>query len=466
MLSPPKGRSASFTMTFQQPKGPVYDNVGFEQMEERPPAYIPQYPVYPQQNIGCAATVIDTHQSTTSGTSHIKQNRVSTKHSKKYIISASVFGVFILAVGSILLWYFLSHKWCYGDCSGEENQSDYFRLHGTNSELQSYSSANQRWLPVCADNWDDHDGRTACEHIGYSRQDYVSFGHTGSVDPKAYMVLGSDRNRESMLKSQLIESHSCFRGAVTLQCIECGQSANAPNSRIVGGTEALNGAWPWQVSLQISRQHVCGGSIISPKWILSAAHCFETYNNPEQWKVHSGDVRLSQMRTGNSVSRIFAHRSFDPVSNDNDIALLLLDSPLTFTSTKKAVCIPNAGMGLGPVRKAWITGWGAKRINGPVSDKLNQAEVTIYKRETCNSRSVLNGQVTETMVCAGKLQGGVDSCQGDSGGPLVVEEGNAWWLVGDTSWGIGCAWRFKPGVYGNVTYFTDWIFETMKRDGD
>lgn len=124
----------------------------------------------------------------------------------------------------------------------------------------------------------------------------------------------------------------------------------------------------------------------------------------------------------------------------------------------------------------------------PFPDILNQAQVEIYSRETCNRPQVLDGSVFETMFCAGKLRGGVDTCQvsrihictrrlcllgcdwlslcvlqGDSGGPLVVEEDNVWWLAGDTSWGIGCALRNKPGVYGNISHFIDWIHHQIQQ---
>ncbi|MEQ2248979.1 hypothetical protein ILYODFUR_024691, partial [Ilyodon furcidens] len=100
----------------------------------------------------------------------------------------------------------------------------------------------------------------------------------------------------------------------------------------------------------------------------------------------------------------------------------------------------------------------------PTPNTLNQAWVTIYDRQTCNAPQVLNGEVTKTMFCAGKLEGGVDTCQGDSGGPLVVNTGDVWWLLGVTSWGYGCAVKNKPGVYGNITYFSEWIQKQMQDD--
>lgn len=132
--------------------------------------------------------------------------------------------------------------------------------------------------------------------------------------------------------------------------------------------------------------------------------------------------------------------------------------------------------------------WMLSFSSGPSPDILNQALVTIYSRKACNNREILNGAVTESMICAGKLSGGVDSCQvslallplslthshtdmsrhnsftlqGDSGGPLVVKEADVWWLAGDTSWGIECALKNKPGVYGNVPYFLDWIYWRMQ----
>ncbi|CAN9501536.1 unnamed protein product [Ophioblennius macclurei] len=393
-------------------------------------------------------------------------------------------GVLLIPVYAGLLWYFSTYtacmtcksgpdcispsRWCDGirDCYDGEDESYCFRLSGTKSMLEGFSTEKRRWLPVCAEAWNDSYGMDVCEHMGFRSQDYVSSGqtHVGYSHYNGYMTLKHGSTPDLNLKRLLVYSESCSKKVVTVKCIECGRSSVDPSARIVGGTEAENGAWPWQVSLQIKGRHVCGGSIISPTWILSAAHCFHEHNNSAKWRVHSGDVSLSRMDRGRMIQKIFSHKDYDPLTNENDIALLKLGGPIVFGDTLKAVCIPNFGQFFGPDSEAWITGWGRLRqFDTTAPDLLNQAQVKIYTRETCNSRHVLDGVVTEKMICAGKLEGGVDTCQGDSGGPLVVRYNRVWWLAGGTSFGFGCALRNKPGVYTNVTSFTDWIQKTMKK---
>ncbi|KAM8742323.1 transmembrane protease serine 2 isoform 1-T2 [Acanthopagrus schlegelii] len=475
-----------------QTNGPVYDNAGFQHGEGRPPPYSQGvYPYIPQETPSYVAVLpqtINTHETTLETPNNTGQKKGIKKCPWSYILCGSLCVLTVLAVIGLLLWYFLYYQcllgkscgiggkclspsqWCDGveDCSHGEDEAQCFRLHGTNFILESYSADSQGWMPVCAENWDNNYGRAVCEQMGYSSEDYVSYSEAsaGSIASKGYMRLKHGSNHGSRIQSQLTYSLLCFARAVKLRCIECGESSAAPSTRIVGGTEAVNGAWPWQVSLQIQGQHVCGGSIIGRQWILSAAHCFQTYSDPKLWTVYSGNVRLSAFifASGARVNKIISHKGFDTDTNNNDIALLKLDTPLTFTGTVKPVCIPNFGVDLSAGQQAWITGWGALRSSGPSPNTLNQAQVTIYSRETCNRPQVLDGAITETMICAGKLEGGVDSCQGDSGGPLVVKQGNVWWLAGDTSWGIGCAWKNKPGVYGNVTYFNNWVYEQMQNE--
>ncbi|XP_041808535.1 transmembrane protease serine 2 isoform X2 [Chelmon rostratus] len=483
-------------MNNNRANGPLYDNIGFQHEDGRPPPYAQQqgiYPSLPQETpsyVTVNARTINTHHTVTAGTPHKPGKKQGMKKCHwKYTLCASLCVLLILAVVSLLLWYFLyyqcllgkscrsggkclSHsQWCDGvkDCPHGEDESHCFRLHGTNFILESYWTDSGTWMPVCAENWNNNYGIAVCEHIGYKSQDYVSYTESsaGAIASKGYMKLKPGSSHGSRIQSQLAYSQTCSAKAVKLRCLECGESSAEPSSRIVGGTKAVNGAWPWQVSLQIYGQHICGGSIISPNWILSAAHCFQKMNaNPRIWRVYSGDVSLSKLSFGASkeVNKIIPHEAFDPKTNNNDIALLKLSEPLKFTRTVKPVCLPNADMDISAGNQAWITGWGTLRSSGPTPDRLNQAQVTIYSREICNRPYVLDGEVTETMICAGRLQGGVDTCQGDSGGPLVVKQGNVWWLAGDTSWGIGCAFRNKPGVYGNVTYFINWIYEQMQNE--
>lgn len=467
----------------------VYDNIGFHHEEDRPPAYAPTQGLYPSlqhstpQYAPANPYAVNTHHSTPIEVPQ-SQKRGFKCH-WKYIVCVSLSALLVAAVVAILLWYFLyyqcirgrscggrclSHsQWCDGvkDCPGGEDESRCFRLQGTNFLLESYSSASEKWLPVCADDWDDTHGKAVCAQLGYEREEYEGYIRTsaGSAS-QGYLKLSAGSDSGARMQTRLTHSQTCLSRAVSLSCVDCGETSAAPSSRIVGGTEAVEGAWPWQVSLQLRGQHFCGGSIISSVWILSAAHCF--YSNdldrrPNLVTVKYGGVKLSNpSMLSKSVNKIILHKNYDDDTNDNDIALLKLSSSLDFSNKVKPVCLPNNGVDISPGQLAWITGWGALRSSGSTPDTMNQAEVTIYSRQTCNQWHILRGQVTQTMICAGKLSGGVDSCQGDSGGPLVVKQGNYWWLAGDTSWGIGCAWKNRPGVYGNVSYFRSWIREQMQ----
>ncbi|XP_031752036.1 transmembrane protease serine 2-like [Xenopus tropicalis] len=126
------------------------------------------------------------------------------------------------------------------------------------------------------------------------------------------------------------------------------------------------------------------------------------------------------------------------------------------------VCLPNSGMFWEAGTASWISGWGSTYEGGSASPYLQYAAVPLIDSNVCNLTNAYNGQITASMICAGYLSGGVDTCQGDSGGPLVTQTNSTWWLVGDTSWGDGCARANKPGVYGNMATFLDWIYLQMR----
>uniref|UniRef100_A0A452RJL8 Transmembrane serine protease 3 n=1 Tax=Ursus americanus TaxID=9643 RepID=A0A452RJL8_URSAM len=237
------------------------------------------------------------------------------------------------------------------------------------------------------------------------------------------------------------------------------------SSRIVGGNVSSLMQWPWQASLQFQGYHLCGGSVITPVWIVTAAHCVYDLYLPKSWTIQVGLVSLlDSPAPSHLVEKIIYHSKYKPKRLGHDIALMKLAGPLTFSETIQPVCLPNSEENFPDGKLCWTSGWGAIEDGGDASPVLNHAAVPLISNKICNHRDVYGGIISPSMLCAGYLKGGVDSCQGDSGGPLVCQERRVWKLVGATSFGIGCADVNKPGVYTRVTSFLDWIHEQMERD--
>ncbi|KAK7831855.1 hypothetical protein U0070_016485 [Myodes glareolus] len=241
---------------------------------------------------------------------------------------------------------------------------------------------------------------------------------------------------------------------------ECGARPDLitlSEERIIGGTLADTGDWPWQVSLQLNNVHHCGGALISNSWVLTAAHCFRSYSNPLQWTATFGvSTVLPNLRV--RVRAIVVHNNYRPTTRDNDIAVIQLERPITFTRNIHRVCLPAATQSIIPGSVAYVTGWGSLTYGGNTVTDLRQGQVRIISNEVCNEPAAYGGSVLPGMLCAGVPSGAVDACQGDSGGPLVQEDTRRlWFVVGIVSWGYQCGQPNKPGVYTRVTTYRDWI---------
>lgn len=256
----------------------------------------------------------------------------------------------------------------------------------------------------------------------------------------------------------------CEDGSDEAKC-DCGRSM-FKTSRIVGGQDAEEGEFPWQVSLHVKGfSHVCGASIISPHWLVTAAHCVQDdgrtrYSQPGTWEAYLG--LHTQGTNGNSVvkrnlKQVISHPNYNQFTFDNDIALMELESPVSYSDYIRPICLPAAQHVFPPGNTVWITGWGATREGGFAASVLQKAQVRIINQTVCDN--LMGGQLTSRMLCAGVLTGGVDACQGDSGGPLSSPSGTRMFLAGVVSWGDGCARRNKPGIYSTVTKFRGWIKE-------
>ncbi|MCU0831615.1 MAG: serine protease [Rhizobiaceae bacterium] len=231
------------------------------------------------------------------------------------------------------------------------------------------------------------------------------------------------------------------------------------NGRIVGGTPSPTGANPWQVALISSTgRFFCGGSVIAPTLVVTAAHCVDDF--PTGLRVLVGTNRLNSGGRLIPVSSIQVHPGWSPTDgvgarDDNDVALLRLDFPANVTAIRLAT--PQLAATLERVgTRATISGWGATSEGGSGSTNLLQAVVPIVSQASC-AASYGTSSITTRMICAGFTQGGTDTCQGDSGGPMVVRSNGVPYLVGITSFGRGCARPNFPGVYARVSQLNSWI---------
>ncbi|XP_036278589.1 transmembrane protease serine 11C [Pipistrellus kuhlii] len=238
----------------------------------------------------------------------------------------------------------------------------------------------------------------------------------------------------------------------------CGQrTITYSGNRIAGGSDAEEGEWPWQASLQQNSVHRCGATLISNNWLVTAAHCFIRSNDPKKWNVSFG-LLLSDPQKKRNIKNITIHEDYHYPAHENDIALVNLASPVLYTSNIRRVCLPEANYIFPPNSSVVVTGWGTSKTDGSIPNILQKATVKIIDNQTCNKEEIYNGMITPGMLCAGFLRGKVDACQGDSGGPLVkTDHKGIWFLVGIVSWGDQCALPNKPGVYTRVAYYRDWI---------
>lgn len=293
------------------------------------------------------------------------------------------------------------------------------------------------------------------------------FGPWGSWSPcsKTCGVGETKRSRKCLGKrSQCVGESEQRKTCNTKICksednpLQCGKINEklVVTPRILGGRSAYDAKWPWHVGVYKSKwQRVphCGGTLLSPNIVVSAAHCFKSRESTHYVRVGDFDLtKRGKYEEVIPVSKILRHSKFDVRTYRNDIAILVLSKKVTLRKEINAACLPGE---IEEYSKCYATGWGRLGERGGVPKQLQEAPVPLVDYITCQKsyrRLLYPG-----MICAGYKYGGADTCTGDSGGPLVCEKPNGRYaLVGITSFGYGCG---KAGFYGVYTEVTNHIKE-------
>uniref|UniRef100_A0A667X3P5 trypsin n=1 Tax=Myripristis murdjan TaxID=586833 RepID=A0A667X3P5_9TELE len=242
--------------------------------------------------------------------------------------------------------------------------------------------------------------------------------------------------------------------------LTCGEMPSQRMNKIVGGAMTSIESQPWVAAIFHRRSGFgCGGSLIAPCWVLTAAHCFPDGENTKirHLSVYLGKSYINDTDADReqkfTVEQMIIHPKYNNSygSYNNDIALLKIKSQdgkcAVRTPSVRTVCLPPHLTMLPPGVECSIAGFGKESDTWHFSQYLKQAKVTLLSESDCKRDPTYARDLTSNMFCAASPTWSTDSCQGDSGGPLVCEVSGRMFVFGVVSWGEGCAKQDKPGVY-------------------
>uniref|UniRef100_A0A3P9MK05 Peptidase S1 domain-containing protein n=1 Tax=Oryzias latipes TaxID=8090 RepID=A0A3P9MK05_ORYLA len=220
-----------------------------------------------------------------------------------------------------------------------------------------------------------------------------------------------------------------------------------PHTRIIGGEDAPAGVWPWQASVN-NNSTLCGGSLISRRWVLTAARCLSRSADSHVVVFLGRDTQMgpNPHEVTRWVSKVIQHPDYDPGTHKNDLGLLRLSTPVNFTDYIRPVCLAAKRSFFVDGLSCWVTGWGAPQTHGEEErTRLQQVSVPIVSNIQCNA-AYGTGKVTTRMMCAGPDFRGKGFCEVRRAGAAAV-----------ASFVTGCGYPDYPGVYTRVSRYQTWI---------
>ncbi|GAA3780143.1 S1 family peptidase [Streptomyces phyllanthi] len=259
-------------------------------------------------------------------------------------------------------------------------------------------------------------------------------------------MFGFNRAKKTLLAA------AATAAAATAALLSAPAAVAAPQP-IVGGTTTTASAYPYVMQItNASQSQFCGGTLVSPTKVITAAHCMVGRTTGNTRVVGGRTYRNGTNGTVATVSRIWIHPNYNSSNMTSDVAVITLGTSMPYTTAPYVTASQTGVYAAGTTAR--ILGWGTTSSGGSSSNQLRTATVPIVADSVCGSSSSYGSEyIASSMVCAGYTSGGVDTCQGDSGGPLMI--GGV--LAGITSWGYGCADAQYPGIYTRLTTFSNTV---------
>ncbi|MBN3314672.1 FA9 factor, partial [Atractosteus spatula] len=346
---------------------------------------------------------------------------------------------------------------------GQNCETEVFECQYKNGGCQQYCINRFRTVSVqcsCAQGYKlEEDGKRCAEAVPFPCGKNKDVSYTRSLLNESDIF---DLNNTASTSSPWLND-TRLQGNVTDSPEGSVLEANE-DTRIVGGMLQQQGQSPWQVLIHRKDGYgFCGGSLITERWVLSAAHCFQ--EKPDYVTIGDFDKYLrDQDEQKIRIGEVVIHPHFHDATFDSDIALVYLAEPVILGPFVAPICLPNSNLAKLLVQEGAIglvTGWGATKYLGLSSRFLRKVALPVVDQQKCMSSTTQ--VVTDNMFCAGYPDGVKDSCKGDSGSPFAALYRNTWYLTGVVSWGEECAAKGKYGFYTRLANFLPWIQDTVAK---
>ncbi|KAL3890583.1 hypothetical protein ACJMK2_002865, partial [Sinanodonta woodiana] len=362
-----------------------------------------------------------------------------------------------------------SSQRCDGIPQCRDKSDEYGCVIVANKISKIFHSKLSTYLPVCYNDMNQILADKLCSLAGQGAAiDYKSY-----TDGQGTILTPQSNSFTSIVPGYRVSVGSCKSAFINCTSFECGSTIFDDNrlKKILYGRDAVLGQLPWQVALYKGRKLYCGGFIIHPNWIVTAAHCLE---DDITYIVRVGTIQVEQYINDinenlfYTATRIHIHPSYND-DGDNDIGLLYLSQQISFGDYVRPICIASKTtademVNAGHNAECYVSGWGRSHNRVNTDDWLGQLQVVrvyLYQKDECDQIYTTLSKLPpqNITVCVDNQNHGAPTCNSDSGGPLICRNKyGRFEAVGSLSWGYkSCFKDGYPDIYQLTYAHESWI---------